>query len=295
MNRMLRLPVQHGRTKVKHMKRDDALKLATKCTEDLAESLRGEGTDRLRQYLDAIARFRNYSFRNVMMILEQYPNANHVAGFHTWRQLGRWVKAGESGIAIFAPMTRRLEEKNGEKESDRKSVFGFRVVHVFDYQQTDGKELFALSEMSGDPGEARQLLDRVYRSLGIGVIYGVLPRDARGASTGGRVIIREGLEPEMEFRVLAHELAHELLHQGAPRGVKLDHKVAETEAEAVAYVVCRASNVDSRDLSSEYIRLNNGDAKLLEASFERVRCAASHILFLMDEMKQAVDEVCHAA
>ncbi len=76
------------------MNRDDALNLATKCTEELANSLRGDGTERLRQYLDAIARFRNYSFRNVMMILEQYPGANHVAGFHTWKQLGRWVKSG---------------------------------------------------------------------------------------------------------------------------------------------------------------------------------------------------------
>lgn len=281
------------------MKRDEALKLATKCTQELADSLRGDGTERLRQYLDAIARFRNYSFRNVMMILEQYPDAERVAGFHTWKELGRWVKAGESGIAIFAPMTRRRDKDEGKAKGkdakEEKSVFGFRVVHVFAYQQTDGKELFALSELSGDPGESRRLLDRVYRSLGIGVVYGKLPGSARGASTGGRVIIRSGLEPEMEFRVLVHELAHELLHQGVPKGARLDSKVAETEAEAVAYVVCQASNVDSRDLSSEYIRLNNGDAKLLEASFERVRCAASQILFLMEDMKQAETEMTVAA
>jgi len=52
------------------------------------------------------------------------------------------------------------------------------------------------------------------------------------------------------------------------------------------YVVCQASQVDSRDLSSEYIRLHDGDAKQLEASFERVQATAAKILFLVDEVTQ---------
>ncbi len=40
-----------------------------------------------------------------MLIASQKPDAMHVAGFHTWRTLGRWVKKGEQGTAILAPMT----------------------------------------------------------------------------------------------------------------------------------------------------------------------------------------------
>jgi hypothetical protein len=31
--------------------------------------------------------------------------ATHVAGFHAWRPLGRFVRKGEKGIAILAPIT----------------------------------------------------------------------------------------------------------------------------------------------------------------------------------------------
>lgn len=230
-----------------------------------------------------------------MMILAQYPDAEHVAGFNTWKQLGRWVKPGETGIAILAPMVGkpRTERRDQETNDERKRLFGFRVVHVFDYKQTEGRELFELSPVLGDPGEAVQILKQVYRSLGIRLEYGSLPRGARGVSTGGRVIIREGLTPEMECRVLAHEAAHELLHFQDEN--TLTRRMAETEAEAVAYVVCQACQVDSRELSSEYIRLHNGDGNLLQASHERVRSTACHILHLMEEVNQPVEELACAA
>jgi hypothetical protein len=36
----------------------------------------------------------------------QNPTATHVAGFHTWHKLGRFVKKGEKGILILAPIVR---------------------------------------------------------------------------------------------------------------------------------------------------------------------------------------------
>ena len=38
----------------------------------------------------------------------QNPTATHVAGFHTWHKLGRFVKKGEKGILILAPIVRRI-------------------------------------------------------------------------------------------------------------------------------------------------------------------------------------------
>jgi N-terminal domain of anti-restriction factor ArdC len=55
----------------------------------------------LTQYLAAMAKFRNYSFGNIMQIARQKPDASHVAGFRTWNSLGRFVKRGEKGILIL--------------------------------------------------------------------------------------------------------------------------------------------------------------------------------------------------
>ena len=48
-----------------------------------------------------MGRFRRYSPRNLLLILRQRPDAKHVAGFHTWRKLGRAVRRGERGIRIM--------------------------------------------------------------------------------------------------------------------------------------------------------------------------------------------------
>jgi len=54
-------------------------------------------------WLDAMAKFSSYSLNNQILILLQRPLASRVAGFQTWRKLGRHVVKGAKGIAILAP------------------------------------------------------------------------------------------------------------------------------------------------------------------------------------------------
>ena len=58
----------------------------------------------LTAYLGAMAKFHTYSFGNIMLIARQKPDATNVAGLRTWNSLGRFVKRGEKGIFILAPM-----------------------------------------------------------------------------------------------------------------------------------------------------------------------------------------------
>ena len=54
--------------------------------------------------LDVAARFHTYSPNNIWLILAQRPDATRVAGHHTWRNLDRWVRKREHGIAVLAPI-----------------------------------------------------------------------------------------------------------------------------------------------------------------------------------------------
>jgi len=47
-----------------------------------------------------------------LQIARQRPTATRVARFHAWKEMGRFVKRGEKGIQILAPMVgqRRREE-----------------------------------------------------------------------------------------------------------------------------------------------------------------------------------------
>ncbi len=66
-------------------------------------------SDEFRNYLITMSRFHDYSWNNQLLIMMQKPNATRVAGFNTWKELGRWVKKGENGIAIFAPIFRAAD------------------------------------------------------------------------------------------------------------------------------------------------------------------------------------------
>src|SRR5580700_8952640 len=70
----------------------------------LIEQLEAGRSDALTAYLDAMSRFHNYSFGNVLEIARQRPTATRVAGMYAWNQLGRRVKKGEKGIRILAPI-----------------------------------------------------------------------------------------------------------------------------------------------------------------------------------------------
>ena len=196
------------------MKKEEAVELADKCLKELAASLEQGQTDVLETYLGALARFHHYSFGNMMMIVDQFPEASKVAGFHTWRKLGRCVKKGESGIAILAPMIGRNkdEEKSDHSvepaRSSEKPVFGFKAVHVFDISQTEGDELPKLSQIRGSAEDHLLYLESVYHTLNIKLETRPMPEGTRGASLGGHVVVKEGLDPTMRFRILAHELAH---------------------------------------------------------------------------------------
>ena len=275
------------------MNKNDAMDLAKKCVEELAEELQGKEPEAFTRYLDFMGRFHRYSLGNILMIMKQRPDAEYVAGFRTWKELGRWVKRGEKGIAILAPMIgKRKDDSDGELDGEkRRECWGFRAVHVFDVKQTEGADLPSLSEIQGDPGESHRTLQRVFRSLGIELSHGVLPMGTNGASSGGRVVIAEGLTIAEEFQVMAHELAHELLHHGTEWNHRdLPKTVVETEAEAVAYVVCRAHGIDAMAVSNEYIRLYKGEAKTIEESFGRILSTASRVLFLMSEVEASGEE-----
>jgi hypothetical protein len=66
--------------------------------------------------------FHHYSFNNILLICSQRPDATRVAGFHTWRKLKRFVKKGEKGILIFAPIRARTERLDRDEARGNRTI-----------------------------------------------------------------------------------------------------------------------------------------------------------------------------
>ena len=279
------------------MKREEAIKLVQSGFEQLESALKEGKSDDLMKYLTTMSRFHNYSFRNLVMIWSQREDATRVAGFRAWQKLGRMVKKGEKGIAIFAPMPFKQKEENegsrdrtakGERKSDEEvTMMGFKVVHVFDISQTEGDPLPEPSKVTGEVGANLERIQRVVVDSGIELKFEQLD-GAHGYSVGGKVVIDQSLSDAEKFQTIAHELAHERLHQGERKAVATK-TVKETEAEAVGFIVSQAFGLDSVTHCADYIQLYDGNADTLRESLSHIQKTAQWIIESINAM--ATDQV----
>ncbi len=166
----------------------------------------------------------------IYLILMAFPNATLVAGFKKWRSIRRYVLKGEQGRPILAPIFATIINDNGEEEE---TLVGFKVVYVFDLNQTDGKSLPEPPNWKSSEQNAilTERLIQFANKKGITVKIKELTGDIQGVSRGGSIL----LAPEAGTKTLIHEIAHELLHKG--ENIVRNKTIIELEAESVAYVV----------------------------------------------------------
>ena len=250
----------------------------------LIEQLEAGHSDALTAYLDAMSRFHNYSFGNILAIARQRPSATRVAGFGTWKEMSRFVKKGEKGIQILAPMI-GYRRKKDDAEQDRDAsakpqpmLIGFRAVYVFDVSQTEGEDLPEFDH--NITGEVSAHLDRLIAFLAkqnIALEFSEKIAPALGVSYGGKIALLPGQSKAEEFTTLVHETAHELLHK-AERRTMTTATVRETEAEAVAFIVGQGVGLEMGTASSDYIQMYAGNAVLLAESLEVIQHTSAVIL-----------------
>jgi len=221
-----------------------------------------------------------------LSIARQRPTATRVAGFYAWKELGRFVKRGEKGIQILAPMVgqrRRKEEAERNRTQDNNAkpapvLIGFRAVYVFDVAQTEGAELPEFEHnITGDVGEHHERLISFLDAQNIALEYSENIAPALGVSYGGKIVLLPGQSEAESFVTLIHEAAHEILHK-SDRRTMTTATVRETEAEAVAFIVGQAIGLEMGRASSDYIQMYAGNAALLAESLEVIQRTSAVIL-----------------
>ena len=234
-------------------------------------------SDNYAQYITAMAKFHHYSFGNALLILFQCPQATNVAGYNTWKQLGRQVKKGEKGIMILAPCNfRALLEREKIDPLTGQALLGpdgkpltekvkispnrFKIAHVFDMSQTEGRELpqIGVSELTGDVADYTGIYNRLTALSPLPVVQEDFQRSAKGYTsfTENRIVVKPGMSQVQTIKTLVHEIAHAKLHKpddilDVPRPDVRRRK--EVEAESIAYVVCQHFGIDTTDYSLAYV------------------------------------------
>jgi len=227
-------------------------------------------SEEMQRYLDFVAKFHQYSPSNIFLIMLTRPDATHVAGFQAWKQMGRYVKKGEKGIPIFAPM---IHKEDPDNEDSPKVLHGFRVVYVFDVSQTDGDPLPPVPDWKSPEknAELNKKLIRFAESRGITVTFKELHGETQGLSKGGAIEI----SPNAGTKTLIHEIAHELMHQGVDS--PMDKEIREMEAESVSYIVAQFFMLDNLKCS-HYLALHGVNQSKILSHFARLQKTAKEII-----------------
>jgi len=259
-----------------------------------------QDSHQFRLFLTTMAKFHDYSIGNQILIMIQKPAATHVAGFHTWKDLGRWVRGGESGIAILAPVMapRPTCPECGAKvpkgarfcpvcsasieaEVEIEAPRFFKVVYVFDINQTEGKPLpeFDVPVLTGEVNEELfSNLQVLMKKRGVPMSFESRPHldpSIKGQFSPATGIWVRPEEPRaQQLKTLTHEIAH-YYSEGVFRIPRHD---AETIAESAAYVVGAHYGFDTGVRSFPYVALWARDKKVLEKNLGDIRKVATTML-----------------
>lgn len=265
-------------------------------------------SEKYKEYLKFASKFTDYSARNTLLINLQRPDATLVAAYGKWKQLGRQVERGQTGIEILAPVAYKT---NQVLETERPAVdeFGnqlynpdgtekmetvekpmtglvFKKVYVFDVSQTSGKELpDPVTELTGDIDSARK--EAVFAALkkvtGIDIEFKDIKGGAKGyySATNNEIVIKSGMSDAQTLKTAFHEAAHNLLHDPAKDIVtnKSPRNEKEVQAESVAFMVAERFGVDTSEYSFPYIA-SWSDGKQLEqlkSALQEIQEAAKKI------------------
>jgi antirestriction protein ArdC len=250
-----------------------------------------------RDYLRTSAAFWDYSWHNQMLIWRQKPDASFVAGFNNWLKLGRYVRKGEKGITILAPMFFKDKRQSQEGTETETTRIWFKVVHVFDISQTEGTPLPDLPTKSvGERGEemlGRLLRVAVSRGISVRFVEKCSLNGAAGTSKGTEIEIRTSeTDRTTQAATLAHEITHSLLHWTADGtritsrdGKEIDRQQRELEAEATAYVVGSYFGIQSP--SDFYLASYRVTPAMLLEAVETIAATVKTILAGSQEAGQA--------
>ncbi len=231
----------HAQLNPQQQERSEQMKKAVEeAISRLADQLAQGHSEEFLNLLKFYSAFWKYSPRNLILIRCQRPDATQVAGYQTWKRLGRQVRQGARAIYVWAPVTK--VETDPETGLPHEICVGFRPATVFAAEDlVDIEENPLPSLTKALPDDVTDLYNRCVARIeaeGITVQEKIMPPGVQGSSRGGEFIfIHRKLDSRNRLFTLIHELVHNRWHQRNREREDVLKGQREFEAESVAYVV----------------------------------------------------------
>ena len=225
--------------------------------------------DRLKEYADKQAQLFNHSVSNVLLIMEQAPEATWVRSYDDWKADGVTVLKGERGIKTLGSY--RFQKEDGTMS------MGSKVVKMFDVKQTAIKDFDI-----GRPSYSR-VPDAIMNVYPASVDVQELSGDelAHYDPDDRLIRVKANLDPATKVFVIAREQAtyhladfHEVWHEDV-----------RAEANMAAYILTKHYGFDTPDI--DFSKLTE---KYPGKEEKDVRSQLGSIKFAVDRVDEKVRE-----
>ena len=270
-------------------------------------------SEQYKDWLTFASSFHHYSLNNQILIYLQNPNAHMIKGYEAWKKDGRYVRKGEKGLSIIAPVIKKQEierykknkdtgefefDENGNKITETvfaQQIVGFTVTKVFDISQTEGKEIPKISKplkgtvdfykdifpvaaaISKIPIDLQDLGDPAGNAFGYTKFN--MDLDTKKRNDAERIVLNsnEKISDKHRIKTLFHEMAHATLHANQDDKEK---SIMEIEAESVAYIISNHFGIDTSEYSFGYLTgwLGNQDVEVIEEVFNDIAKVAHKLI-----------------
>lgn len=265
-------------------------------------------SNRFKQYLKAMSVLHQYSSRNITLIFLQNPNATHVAGFDAWKKFGRYVRRGETGISIFAPVKiadktdKPVLDDNGNSVLDENGTpktqdvennrIHFHPVTVFDVSQTDGESLPALcNELQSAALDFQTIFSAIQNLSPYKIVFGPMRGQEKGycSHTERKIALKSGMSDAQIVKTLIHEYAHAVIHKDTGKS----REQRKIEAESAAFIVSDFLGIDTSGYSFDYVSVwsHGMNIEQLQDVLENIQTGANEIIFRIDAGMKALEQM----
>lgn len=261
-------------------------------------------TEYYRRFLAFVAGNPNYSYRNVILILQQCRHAEKTKGIRTWNKEGRMVKAGERGLRINACFDRDREQDKEEpplppsEKKHRQSDSRFRRVSVYDISQTramDGEDaqepqkvvpagnVLELAPPQRDVPDYDELLRDLRDASPLPIVFSDSIEE-NGCAMLFDIVIKKGMSQLNTIRAVIFHIASLLLQEKCP-----DQNLIQIAARSVTFIVSRHLELDVSGFGFYEVTQHSADCQqdVLEEYLDVIQKTALYFIDTVDGIREA--------
>lgn len=248
-------------------------------------------TGKYKDFLKSMKRFHHYSFSNRLLIYSQNPEATKVAGYKTWRELGRGVKSNPKRIFIICPIfvnkknkkendkpKKQVEETNDEDDNyiyyKWSIVYDINDTYIIDEEKAKG----LMDDLRLNTSTSEDLYNTLLKISPVKIENELIYSGARGyySKKYNKIVIDQKETGDDKTSVLLHEMTHAMYDDF---DYSKDRDLSEIFVESTAFVVADYFGLDTGKKSFIYVtNWSKEDAKKVLKLGEKIQKASDDFI-----------------